>query len=332
MDRMTAVIRSLNRLQRGTVRYNAIGEIVTNSIWPSLEACMGQFRSEPDIVEKCCRLVKHCLRAVPDFFKKVLIPLGQLLIRDFSQSQHSSYLYTAEVLGQEYAPESDVRPALSELFDNLVSAGVRLLETKLHATPVFAGSPDNVDELSEDLFGMIERYLRFCPAIVIRSQSLVPVLRVLVPTVKSMKRRETVEAVSAFVEQIYSGQWAYNFGSLETVGDADVLSVRKNLEELAPILIVQLFDLMVQVCGRALRMSIPSILMTINGFDPIKYESDWIIKGLARVPVSVMTDKDKQSALQALCSTEDERAVTRCIEDILYRAELVNRRVRNEQK
>jgi transportin-3 len=331
VDRMTAVIRSLNRLQRGTVRYNAIGEIVTNSIWPSLGSCMETFKSEPDLVEKSCRLVKHSLRAVPDFFKQVLIPLGQLLIRDFAQCQHSSYLYTAEVLGQEYAKEADVRPALSELFDNLVSSGVGLLESKLHATPVFSGSPDNLDELSEDLFGMIERYLRFCPAIVIRSQSLLSVFRVLVPTIKSMKRRETIEAVSAFVEQIYSGQWTHNKGSLESVSDTEVVSVRKNLLELAPLVIVQLFDLVVQVCGRAMRVAIPSILMVMNSFDPHAFGADWIVRGLSRVPTSVMTDKDKHEAIKALCSIDDERAITRCVEDILYRAELVNRRVRNEQ-
>ena len=332
IDRMTAVIRSLNRLQRGTLRYNAIGEIVTNSLWPSLGSCMETFRSEPDLVEKSCRLIKHALRSVPDYFKQVLIPLGQLLIRDFAQCQHSSYLYTAEVLGQEYATESDARPALSELFDNLVSAGVRLLETKLHANPVFAGSPNNVDELCEDLFGMIERYLRFCPAIVVRSQSLLPVLRVLVPSFKSMKRRETVEAVSAFVEQIYSGDWARNFGSSETVSDTDVITVRKGLAELAPVLIVEVFNLVIQVCGRAMRVAIPSIIMVMNNFDPEAFKNDWIVRGLSRVPASVMTDKDKHAAILDLCSFDDERAVTRCIEDILYRAELVNRRVRNEQQ
>jgi len=330
VDRMTAVIRSMNRLQRGSVRYNAIGELVVNSMWPSLAGSMEKFRSEYDLVEKACRLIKHSLRAVPDYFKQLILPLGQLLIRDFSQCQHSSYLYTAEVLGQEYASESEVRPALGELFDNLVTSGIRVLETKMHAS--FNTSIDSVDELIEDLFGLVERYLRFCPAIVVKSPAIAHVFRILVPAFGTMKRRESVDAVSAFVEQIYSGDWTHSLGSMEAVRNEDVMNVRRALGELAPALICQLFDLIVNVCGRSMRMAIPSILMVMNNFDPTAYKNDWITRGLSRVPVSILTDRDKQAAVNALCAKEDERAVTRCIEDILYRAELVGRRVRNEQK
>jgi hypothetical protein len=69
----------------------------------------------------------------------------------------------------------------------------------------------------------------------------------------------------------------------------------------------------------------------MNCFEPTAYKSDWIVRGLGRVPVSIMTDRDKQAAVGALCAIDDERAVSRCIEDIIYRAELVGRRIRNEQ-
>jgi hypothetical protein len=240
-------------------------------------------------------------------------------------------LYTAEILGQEYAGEQDIQEALSELFNNLVSAGIRVLESMLHASPLFQASADNTDELIEDLFGLIERYLRFCPAIVIKSPAMSAVFRVLVPALAVIKRRETIEAVSAFIEQIYSGDWTHSLGSMEHVRNEDVVAVRRALTELAPIIVCQLFDLIVQVCGRAMRICIPSILMVMNCFEPTAYKSDWIVRGLGRVPVSIMTDRDKQAAVGALCAIDDERAVSRCIEDIIYRAELVGRRIRNEQ-
>jgi transportin-3 len=292
---------------------------------------MERFRSEYDLIEKSCRLIKHSLRAVPDYFKQVLIPLGQLLIRDFAQCQHSSYLYTAEILGQEYAGDQDMHNALSELFNNLVSSGIRLMEAKLNASPLFPASSDNIDELIEDLFGLVERYLRYCPGIVIKSPAITEVFRIIVPAFSTMKRRETIEAVSAFVEQIYSGDWTHSLGSMEHVRNEDVVAVRRALTELAPVLICQLFDLIVQVCGRGMRMSIPSILMVMNSFEPTAFKSEWIVRGLGRVPVSIMTDRDKQAAVNALCSIDDDRAVSRCIDDILYRAELVGRRIRNEQ-
>jgi tetrahydromethanopterin S-methyltransferase subunit F len=45
-----------------------------------------------------------------------------------------------------------------------------------------------------------------------------------------------------------------------------------------------------------------------------------------------MTDRDKQAALAPLSSLEEERSVSNTVDDILYRAELVGRRMRNETK
>jgi hypothetical protein len=72
--------------------------------------------------------------------------------------------------------------------------------------------------------------------------------------------------------------------------------------------------------------------MVINGFDPNAFRSDWMVRGLQRIPPSIMTDTDKQAALASLVSLDDERTVNNAVEDILYRSELVGRRVRNEDK
>jgi transportin-3 len=329
VDRLTAVVRSLSKLRPGSPRSIVMEEIVTRAIWPTLSVAMEPFRAEADFAEKSCRLIKHCLRCVPESFKQLIVPVGQLLIRDFSSAQHSSYLYMAEVLAQEYGQEPDMRLALSELFSSLASEGVRITQQRMQAT---AFGADNVDELIEDLYGMIERFLRYCPTIVVKSrQALKAILDLLIPVYGRMRRAETIEAVSAFVEGMYSGEWTHTI-DIGTVSNEEVMSIRSGLHTLAPALVQQLFVLLLSVCNRPMRQAIPSLLIAINGFDQAAFRSDWIVRGLQQIPASVMTDRDKQAALHALVNLDDERSLNNAVEDILYRAELVGRRMRNETK
>ena len=109
------------------------------------------------------------------------------------------------------------------------------------------------------------------------------------------------------------------------------MAIRAALIEIAPALVHELVALLVSVCTRPMRQAIPSLLMALNRFDESAFKNEWIVRGLQSVPANVMTDRDKQAAVIALSYPDDERTVNTCVEDILYRAELVGRRVRNEQ-
>lgn len=331
IDRITAVLQSLLRLRPGSTRYDTVAEVVVNHVWPMLSGCMETFRAESDLVEKACRLIKHAMRSVSDVFKVLVVPIGQILVRDFPVTQHSSYLYTAEVLAHQYGHDLSARAALSDIFSNLATQGVRITHQRLTSAGVFE-SGDTVDELIEDLFGMIERFLRFSPTIVVKSQAAIgAVLNLLVPVFSRMRREETIEAVSAFTEQIYGGEWTHSI-DIGSVTNDEVMAIRSALIGVAPLLVQELIGLLVSVCNRSMRIAIPSILLTLNNFEHNLYKADWIVKGLQRVPVSIMTERDKEAALQSLISLDDERIVQHCVEDILYRSELVGRRMRNELK
>ena len=328
VDRLMGVMRSMSKLRPGSSRYNMMSDVVVNVIWTPLGRAMEDFRSDSEFIEKTCRLLKHTLRCVPDVFKQILSPVGRLLVRDFSIAQHSSYLYTAEVLAHEFGQDSNVRGTLSELFSSLASEGVRIAHQRIASTPQFG--QDTVDELIEDLYGMIERFIRHSPTIVVQArQALQAVISLLIPVLSRIRRSETIEAVSAFTEQLFAGEWTHGV-DIGTVSNDDVLAIKRCLFEIAPSLVQELFSLLISVCSRAMRQAIPSILMTVNNFDHEAFKNQWVIRGLQLVPLNIMTDRDKQDAVAALCSLDDDRAVNNCVQDILYRAELVGRRVRNE--
>lgn len=329
VDRLMAVFRSLKKLRPGTSRFSTIGDLAVHSMWVSLAKAMEDFRSDSEFIEKACRLLKHTLRCIPCAFKQILVPLGQVIVRDFSIAQHSSYLYTAEILAHEFGQDPDTRFALSELFASLASEGARIAHQRMTSTQF---GVDTVDELIEDLYGMIERFIRNSPTIVVKSrQALQAIITLLVPVFSRIRRSETIEAVSAFTEQLYHGEWTHG-DDIGTVSNEDVIGIKRALFDIAPSLVMGLFDLLASVCSRTMRESIPSILMAINGFDHEHFRNDWLIRGLQRLPANVMTERDKQEAVVALCSLDDDRRVIRCVQDILYRAELVGRRVRNEMQ
>lgn len=90
-------------------------------------------------VEKSCRLLKHSMRCVPDLFKPNLSDVARTLVTAFQQHQHSSYLYSAEILAHTYAKDPEIVPVLTELFNQLSSIGLQCL---MH-------SKDKLEEITE---------------------------------------------------------------------------------------------------------------------------------------------------------------------------------------
>ena len=79
------------------------------------------------------------MRCVPDLFKPNLSDVARTLVTAFQQHQHSSYLYSAEILAHTYAKDPEIVPVLTELFNQLSSIGLQCL---MH-------SKDKLEEITE---------------------------------------------------------------------------------------------------------------------------------------------------------------------------------------
>merc|ERR1712070_819075 len=107
---------------------------------------------DPKVVEKSCRLLKHSIRCVPDLFKPTVPAVAQTLVPAFQAHQHSSYLYSAEILANTYGEDPEVVPVLTQLFHALST-------TSLQCLMQASGRLEEITELVEDFYGMFERYL-----------------------------------------------------------------------------------------------------------------------------------------------------------------------------
>merc|ERR1719272_711503 len=170
--------------------------MISNTFWPMLQQTLQTHPGDPKVVEKSCRLLKHSMRCVPDLFKPNVSAVASTLIPAFQSHQHSSYLYSAEILANTYAHDPEIVPVLTHLFHELSSTALRCLLVAKEQNQL-----ENVTELVEDFYGMFERYLRYAPTIVLEAPTLPPTL-LLWNAVIFVQQKDAVEAIIAFIESV----------------------------------------------------------------------------------------------------------------------------------
>ncbi|CAE7247094.1 Tnpo3, partial [Symbiodinium natans] len=213
--------------------------------------------------------------------------------------QHSSYLYSAEILANTYAGDPEIVPVLTELFNQLSGIGLQCLinsESKL----------EEITELVEDFFGMFERYLRFAPTIVLHAPTLLPTLR-LWSVVIFVQQKEAVEAVIAFIESVFS-----HIAETKKVGrrymDEHKASIGQMLQphalQVAPVFVEAVFKLIAGVPTNYVQDSIPSILENIRSAFPQEFAT-WLEAGLGHLPPSVGSKVELQKFGEQILRGDD---------------------------
>jgi len=322
LDRLTTIIRQIH-VRDGTAKAVSVGILISNTFWPVIRQCLAQHPGDSKLVEKSCRLLKHSMRCVPDLFKPNVPDVARTLVTAFQQHQHSSYLYSAEILANSYASDPEIVPVLTELFNQLSGIGLQCLiasESKL----------EEITELVEDFFGMFERYLRFAPTIVINAPTLLPTLR-LWSVVIFVQQKEAVEAVIAFIESVFS-----HIAETKKVGrrfvDEQKASIGQMLQphalQVAPCFVEAVFKLIAVVPTKYVQDCIPSILEGVRSAFPQEF-ANWLEAGLGHLPPSVGSKAELQKFGEQILRGDDAQ-VYEAIQDLCYRCEQVVLRSRGQ--
>merc|ERR1719386_118441 len=118
------------RVAEGSAKAANLGTVINNVLWPLVRQSLSTHPGDAKVVEKSCRVLKHSLRCVPDLFCPKVPEVAETLVMAFQQNQHSSYLYSAEILANSYAHDQQVFPVLVRLFNELSGTGLRVLSEK----------------------------------------------------------------------------------------------------------------------------------------------------------------------------------------------------------
>jgi hypothetical protein len=309
LDFVQAIIRQV-KCYAGSAKEAAMGRFVTQ-LWPLLQQLLARFPGEPKIAEKCCRVVKHSMRCAPTPFKPLVMSLGQTLIQAFSACQHSSYLYSAEVLASTYGSDPEMEAALRELHVQLSKIALGILQQNAAR----AGNCDDITEVVEDYYGMSERYIRHCPGIIFASDQLIPTLQIL-PTVLRVIQRDAVEAVHAFTVSFFKVARRNEH-------------VKPKAMEIGPQIVETIFRVILSVPPHYVTDQLAPVLNEVRACDPEQYQS-WIIASLPILPQQVVSDAMREKFVLQMMDEQFYKN-SAAIWDISYRAEQLALRNRNHK-
>mmetsp|Transcript_88253 Transcript_88253/g.263153 ORF Transcript_88253/g.263153 Transcript_88253/m.263153 type:complete len:960 (-) Transcript_88253:318-3197(-) len=322
LDRLTMVMKQI-RVHQGSAKAASVGTLVSTVFWPLIRQTLAQHPGDPKVVEKSCRLLKHSMRCVPDLFKPSVSEVAATLVAAFQQHQHSSFLYSAEILANTYASDPEIVPVLTHLFHALSSTALQcLIAAKDHL--------EEITELVEDFYGMFERYLRYAPMIVLEAPTLPPTLQ-LWSAVIFIQQKDTIEAIIAFVEAVL-GLIAEAAKSQRFVDERRLrygALLRPHVLQVGPGFVEALFRLVAGVPTRYVQESIHCLLEGVRGAFPQEFPA-WLEAAFEQLPPSVASKAEQQKLGEQLVRG-DGGQVYDAVQDVCYRCEQVALRSRAGQ-
>lgn len=312
LDCIQSIVRQVKAIE-GSPREAAIGNF-TAMVFPLLQQFLVRFSAESRLAEKCCRVLKHSMRCAPGPFKQLVPGVAETLVQAFRNCEHSSFLYSAEVLASEYGRQPDMQPILKQLYEQLSTIAVGLLQRK-------QSQLIDVVEVIEDYYGMSERYLRYCPTIVLESGNLTATL-VALPLVLQIFQRDAQEAVVAFVTQFFT---ACTKGGVPCSPQ-----VQQQALEVAPQVVTTLFRVLLAVPPGFVLDMVPQVLENVRECFPAQYPQ-WVGQSLAILPPQVLSESERPTYHGKFCEGGQSRG-HHALSDLAYRAEQLALRSRNHKQ
>lgn len=322
LDRMQAIIRLVN-VRDGSSKAVNVGTLISTVFWPMIQQTLQLHAGDPKVVEKSCRLLKHSMRCVPTLFKPNVPAVASTLIQAFQAHQHSSFCYSAEILANTYAQDPEVFPVLAQLFNALSNTGLQCLAAQQSRL-------EEITELVEDFYGMFERYLRYCPQIVVEAPTLLPTLQ-LWPVVIFVQQKDAIEAIIAFMEAVLGLVAKASQGgrfceeNKMRVGQA----FHPLVLQVCPALVEAIFKLIAGVPTRYVQEVLPCVLDAIRNAYPQEFLS-WLEQGLTSLPPSVASQAERRNLGEQIASGDDSRTYD-AVQDLCYRCEQVALRTRGKK-
>lgn len=125
LDRVAAIFRNLRlKPSMDITPQSLLNAAVTDQLWPLISACLTQYSSSGDsrIVERSCRCTRFVIRCMrPSWLLQPVATSVCTLYQHYPK--HSSYLYLASILVDEFAGPDDV-PGLSVEQQLEISSGL----------------------------------------------------------------------------------------------------------------------------------------------------------------------------------------------------------------
>lgn len=210
-------------------RRKVIFEMYRNVVWPVMSSILAGKPHWADGIEKTCRVAKHAMRSVGQaMWESALAPLAERIVHNSEQHFLSSYLYVVEWLIVYHNKNSHV---IQSLFDTLTERAADIL-----SKPNGFSESENGDDpyLGEDYYGILSRYLRYCPNIICHSPALRRAFNLAPAACLQASNVNASSMCAMFIENAFGT--LFELSSLEHKEDFERQQNYRNIEALRGVL------------------------------------------------------------------------------------------------
>jgi transportin-3 len=233
LDRLTVVARFLH-LPRpnddlssdANRRISSRSEFLTqlmSQCWPWLDTLSQKYPNDFNMAEKVCRLHKHVLRGCGSSgYGDMIQPLCANIVRGYTQSHLSPYLYLASICVSEYGNDSRY---VSLLFDMVRDVSEKTFSV-LRSPEDLVAQPDVVEEL----FFLAGRMMTHCPVPLLLSPLLGAMIQFSTVCMK-LDHKDANRGTLSFLESTISFGIDLSRGEAHVSNDSQqLISCRESLE------------------------------------------------------------------------------------------------------
>ena len=223
VERLTVIVRFLElprapepnqtiAAARQAAKASFITDVMSQS-WSLLDAITQKHPRDMHLAEKMCRLHKHTIRGCGRVaYRPMLDSLRGQLVRNFTQSHLSPYLYCASICIADFGRDPELIPLLMSMFSEMATA----LFAGLNTVDDFTAHPD----LVEEFFFLAGRIMAICPQSLVLDPLLPSLLQCAAVAMK-MDHRDANSGTLAFLENTVSfGLSISNASNMESYREA----------------------------------------------------------------------------------------------------------------
>lgn len=192
LDRLSAIFRYTSPTVREDDTAHPCQPAI-EQLWPMLSTCCTTFTEDSKIIERWCRCIKYALRCLHRHSIGLIASLANQMVTVYSSHPHSSFLYLASILVDEYGKESGCTQGLINMLQQFCPITFNLLSED----DGLVHHPDTVD----DLFRLCSRFLQRAPLAFLQSSVMQSIMECALASLM-LHHRDAHASVCKFIYEL----------------------------------------------------------------------------------------------------------------------------------
>jgi len=258
-------------------------EPIFQELWPVIKGLFEKYAKVDKILYRLCKIMKKVMRAIGTKFKVYLIEYFQYICDIFKINPYSEFLYSIETSVSIFGKVNEMTQPLTDIYNFISEATLNFLnENKI----------DYRDRFLEDFFGILFRYVKYIPSVILSSKTLETNLKVTEMAI-GMDQPEVEKTLFMFLE------YFIKLCSYHAQTDVEKAATEIIVSQYGEIFFKKLLLELAQYPEEKLRNYIIDIFFA--GFIRLKQHTlQWLEIGLQQVEEAILSNAEKQDMLKTL--------------------------------